>query len=552
MAMTAPSDTPRPRMRQVYLDYAATTPPDPAVVARMLQCLSVEGHFANPSSASHASGRAAQAQVDLARAQVAKVVNCQPREIVWTSGATESDNLAIAGSARFHGERRRHIVTSRTEHKAVLDTCRALAQEGFQITYLTPARDGLIRPQAVLDALRADTLLVSVMQVNSETGVVQDIDAIAEALADAPLGQGVLLHVDAAQSIGRLAVDLARSHVDLMSFSAHKAHGPKGVGALFVRARPPALLAPLQHGGGQERGLRSGTLATHQIVGMAEAFMLAEQAREAEQARLAGLGARLRDGLAGLGGIHLNGHPSARVAGIVNVSVDGVEGESLLLALRALAVASGSACNSASGEPSYVLRALGRSDQQAQSSLRFSFGRFTNQAEIDFALTQLAHHIPRLRRLAGAGDSGGGAVGAVASGVVSEAPAGDTWEDAPGSMAYPEQVLRRFDAPAHARAPAAGSTPIWGQAGSAERGCHVQFAVVVRDGCIEDVVFRALGCPYTIAAAQRVCELAMGQPLVQSSPDAHALQAYLQAPVTRLGRLLVVQDAWTNCIQGLE
>ncbi len=525
----------------VYLDYAATTPPDPAVVARMLQCLSGEGVFANPSSASHASGRAARAEVDRARAQVAQVVNCQPRENIWTSGATEADNLAIAGAAHFHRDRRRHILTSRTEHKAVLDTCRALAQEGFEITYLTPQRDGLIAPQAVLQALRPDTLLVSIMQVNSETGVVQDIAAIGEALAATPLGQGVLLHVDAAQSIGRLAIDLARSRVDLMSFSAHKAHGPKGVGALFVRARPPALLAPLQHGGGQERGLRSGTLPTHQVAGMAEAFVLAEQSREQEERRLAGLARRLLTGLEALGGIHLNGHPTARVAGIVNVSIDGVEGESLLLALRTLALASGSACNSASGEPSYVLRALGRSDQQAQSSLRFSFGRFTDHAQIDFALAQLHRQIPRLRQLADT------------QGACDQAPTAHLeTQDTAVVVPYPPRTLSRFDAPTHARQLHGGVVPVWGRAGSAERGCHVQFALVVEAGQVADVVFRALGCPYTIAAAQRVCELALGQSVGQVSPDPHALQAYLGAPVTRLGHMLVVQDAWINCVQGLE
>jgi cysteine desulfurase len=379
--------------RPIYLDYAATTPVDPRVAAKMSCCLTVDGCFANPASSSHVPGREARGLVETARVQVAEAVGCRPNEIIWTSGATESDNLAIKGAVRFHSDRGRHIVTSRTEHKAVLDTCRQLEREGFEVTFLTPGPDGIVTPAAVAAALREDTVLVSIMHANNEIGVVQDIAAIGALCAE----RGILFHVDAAQSAGKLHIDLSKLPVQLMSFSAHKVYGPKGIGALYARERTG--LQPLIHGGGHERGLRSGTLATHQIVGMGEAFRIASETMSAEQARIDRLRQRLWQGLSALGGVHLNGHPQARLPGILNVSFEGVEGESLLFALRELAVSSGSACTSASREPSYVLRALGRDDQLAQSSLRFSVGRSTTDEEIDRAIAIAREQVGRLRAL---------------------------------------------------------------------------------------------------------------------------------------------------------
>jgi cysteine desulfurase len=377
----------------IYFDYAATTPVDPRVAVRMSGCLTSEGCFANPASSSHVPGRQARGLVETARAQVAEAVGCQPTEIVWTSGATESDNLAIKGAARFHSDRGRHVVTSRTEHKAVLDSCRQLEREGFELTYLTPGPDGIIAPESLAAALREDTVLVSIMHVNNEIGVVQDIAAIGRACAE----RAVLFHVDAAQSAGKLPIDLSALPVQLMSFSAHKVYGPKGIGALYCRAHTG--LQPLIHGGGHEHGLRSGTLATHQIVGMGEAFRIAVAELPEEQARIAALRDRLWEGLSALGGVVLNGHPVARAPGLLNVSFEGVEGESLLFAVRALAVSSGSACTSASREPSYVLRALGRDDQLAQSSLRFSVGRSTTAADIEQAIAVVREQVGRLREL---------------------------------------------------------------------------------------------------------------------------------------------------------
>jgi cysteine desulfurase len=377
----------------IYLDYAATTPVDARVAAKMSCCLTADGCFANPASSSHIPGRQARGLVEAARAQLAAALGCRPSEIIWTSGATESDNLAIKGVARFHGDRGRHIVTSRTEHKAVLDTCRQLEREGFEVTYLTPSKDGMVTPEAVAAALRQDTVLVSIMHANNEIGVVQDIAEIGRLCTE----RGILFHVDAAQSAGKLPIDLSQLPVHLMSVSAHKVYGPKGIGALYVREHTG--LQPLIHGGGHERGLRSGTLATHQIVGMGEAFRIAADEMSTEQPRIARLRERLWQGLSALGGVLLNGHPRCCVAGILNVSFEGVEGESLLFALRELAVSSGSACTSASREPSYVLRALGRDDQLAQSSLRFSVGRGTNEAEIDRAVSLVCEQVTRLRSL---------------------------------------------------------------------------------------------------------------------------------------------------------
>jgi cysteine desulfurase len=377
----------------VYLDYAATTPVDPRVAHAMGECLTLEGNFGNPASRSHLIGWKAEEAVEMARRNVADLVRCDPREIVWTSGATESNNLAIKGAAHASRERGRHIITSCIEHKAVLDSVQQLEREGFEITRLRPDRTGVVSAAQVRDALRDDTVLVSLMQVNNELGVVNDIAAIGSVTRE----RGVLLHVDAAQSAGKLPIDLGAMAVDLMSFSAHKVYGPKGIGALFVRRSPQVRIEAQMHGGGHERGMRSGTLATHQAVGMGEAFRLAAQTLDVESARLRELRARLLQGLANLPGVHLNGHPEQHVPGIVNLAFEGVDGESLLLSLRDLAVSSGSACTSATMEPSYVLRGIGLSDALAQSALRISFGRFSTAADIDTAIASLQVAVTRLR-----------------------------------------------------------------------------------------------------------------------------------------------------------
>jgi cysteine desulfurase len=380
----------------IYMDNAATTPVDPRVAAVMVECLTADGCFANPSSTGHAPGNAARARVEKARAQVAALIGTEPAAIVWTSGATESNNLAILGVARAQRERGRHLVTARTEHKAVLDPCKQLEKEGFEVTYLKPGADGIVQPDAVAAALRKDTLLVSLMQANNEIGVIQDVGAVGKICRD----RGVLLHVDAAQSAGKVRIDVNEQCVDLMSLTAHKAYGPKGIGALYVRRQPRPLMQPLIFGGGQEWGLRSGTLPTHQIVGMGMAYEIAGREHASESERLSALRQRLWAGLKQLGDVELNGHPTQRVAGLLNVSFAGVEGESLLYALPLLAVSTGSACTSASHEASYVLRALGRSDQLAQSSLRFSLGRFSTEAEVDYAIGAVTEAVRRLRRLA--------------------------------------------------------------------------------------------------------------------------------------------------------
>lgn len=388
--------------RAVYLDYAASTPVDPRVVAAMNAYLGPDGLFANPSS-THAPGRSAREAVETARGEIAAVLNVAPEAIVFTSGATEADNLAIKGAARA-AKRGRHIVAEKTAHKAVLDACKALAREGFEITWLAPDRDGLIAPDALREALRDDTVLVALLHANNETGVVQDIAALGEVVRES----GALFHVDAAQSAGKLPLDLGALPVDLAAFSAHKLYGPKGAGALYVR--PGVRLEPVLHGGGHERGLRAGTLATHQVVGLGRAFALADAARETETARWRELRERLWRGLEAAGGVLLNGHPEHRLPNVLNVSVTGVDGEALQLALREIACSAGAACNSATREPSYVLRALGRDDQLAGASLRFSLGRWTSAEDIDYTATRFREEVARLRTLAGSLLSGGSAV----------------------------------------------------------------------------------------------------------------------------------------------
>lgn len=379
----------------IYLDYASTTPADPRVVTKMQECLSLEGNYGNPASRSHEFGWKAEKAVEEARANVASLVNCDHREIIWTSGATESDNLAIKGAARFYRKKGNHIITSKIEHKAVLDSCRQLEREGFEVTYLDPDSSGIITSEELIKNIKDETILVSLMHVNNEIGVINDIAELGEITRE----KGIVFHVDAAQSTGKVPIDLASLKVDLMSFSAHKTYGPKGVGALFVRRKPRVRLEAMIHGGGHERGMRSGTLPTHQIVGMGEAFRLAKEEMDSDNLRIKSLRDKFWEGLKDIEEVHLNGHIDDRVAGFLNVSFNFVEGESLIMALKDVAVSSGSACTSASLEPSYVLRALGLKDELAHSSIRFAIGRFTTEEEIDYTINLVKESVIQLREL---------------------------------------------------------------------------------------------------------------------------------------------------------
>ncbi|GAA4012405.1 IscS subfamily cysteine desulfurase [Actimicrobium antarcticum] len=377
----------------IYLDYSSTTPIDPRVADKMIPYLREQ--FGNPASRSHMYGWTAEKAVEEARAEVAKLVNADPREIVWTSGATEGNNLAIKGAAHFYKTRGKHIITVKTEHKAVLDTVRELERQGFEATYLQPQDNGLITIEQLAAAIRPDTILVSVMLVNNEIGVIQPIDEIGELCRS----KGIVFHCDAAQATGKLVIDLAESKVDLMTFTAHKSYGPKGIGALYVRRKPRIRIEPQMHGGGHERGMRSGTLATHQIVGMGEAFKIAREEMESEIVRITALRDRLAKGLSTMEEVYINGDMAHRVPHNLNVSFNYVEGESLIMAIKDIAVSSGSACTSASLEPSYVLRALGRSDELAHSSIRFTFGRFTTEEDIDFTINLIKEKVAKLRDL---------------------------------------------------------------------------------------------------------------------------------------------------------
>jgi cysteine desulfurase len=377
----------------IYLDYSATTPVDPRVAQKMIPHLTE--HFGNPASRSHAYGWEAEKAVEDARAEVAALVNCDPKEIVWTSGATESINLALKGAAHFYADRGKHLVTVKTEHKATLDTVRELERQGFSATYLDVRPDGLVDPEAFAAALRPDTIVASVMAVNNEIGVIQDFAAMGALCRE----RGVIFHVDAAQATGKIPLDLATLKVDLMSFSGHKTYGPKGVGALFVRRKPRVRIEAQMHGGGHERGMRSGTLPTHQLVGMGEAFRLARLEMATENERIRMLRDRLWQGLSRIEEVYLNGDLERRVPHNLNVSFNFVEGESLIMAVKDIAVSSGSACTSASLEPSYVLRALGRSDELAHSSIRFTVGRFTTAEEVDYAVALLQRKVAKLREL---------------------------------------------------------------------------------------------------------------------------------------------------------
>lgn len=382
-------------MKPIYLDYSATTPMDERVVTEMLKYMGPESSFGNPASRSHSFGWEAEAAVENARKQVADLVGANPKEIIFTSGATESNNLAIKGVAHFNQKRGKHIVTCKTEHKAVLDSCRQLEREGYEVTYLDPMQNGLVDLKVFEDALRDDTTLVSIMHVNNEIGVIQDIEAIGKICRE----RKIVFHVDAAQSPGKVDINLEELPVDLMSFSAHKIYGPKGIGALYVQRKPRVRLEAQMHGGGHERGMRSGTLATHQIVGMGEAFRIAKLEMAAENERLLKLRNKLYDGVKDMEEVYVNGDIDHRIAGNINISFNYVEGESLLMALSDLAISSGSACTSASLEPSYVLRALGRNDELAHSSIRFTMGRYTTEEEIDRTIAAVRKAVEKLRNL---------------------------------------------------------------------------------------------------------------------------------------------------------
>ena len=379
----------------IYLDYASTTPVDPRVLEVMKNHLSLEGNFGNPATRSHSFGWKAEEAVEDARFQVASLVNCDTREIIWTSGATEADNLAIKGVAKFYKSKGNHIITSKIEHKAVLDSCRQLEREGFEVTYLDPDENGLISPDAVKNVITDRTILVSLMHINNEIGVINDIKSIGEITRE----KGIIFHVDAALSTGKVKIDLVDLKVDLMSFSAHKTYGPKGIGALYVSRKPRVRLEAQIHGGGHERGMRSGTLPTHQIVGMGEAFHIANQEMELEVERIKGLRDKFWNGLKDIEEVYLNGDLEQRAAGFLNVSFNYIEGESLIMALKDIAVSSGSACTSASLEPSYVLRALGLKDELAHSSIRFAVGRFTTDEEIDHTLDLVRDSVEKLREI---------------------------------------------------------------------------------------------------------------------------------------------------------
>lgn len=480
----------------VYLDYAATTPVDPRVATAMASCLTLEGDFGNASSG-HVFGRGAAARIERARSQVAALIGAGTDEIVFTSGATESNNLAVLGLARANADRGRHVVTARTEHKAVLDPCKRLEKEGFRLTYLTPERSGLVTAAAVAAALQPDTQLVSLMGVNNEIGVLQDLAAIGAVCRE----RGVAFHSDCAQAAGKVPLNVAVLPVDFISFTAHKLYGPKGIGALYVRRGARGLLQPLMYGGGQEHGWRPGTLATHQIVGFGAACELASRELATEAPRLLELREHLWRSLSSLGGVHLNGAQAPRVPGILNVSFEGVEGESLVRGLGGLAISTGAACNSASAEASYVLRALGRDALLAGSSLRLSVGRFTQSADVDFAAAAVRHEVSRLRALS----------------------------------------------------PASGSSPgegwVSGEAGGPGEETWVRFHLLVSGDTVKDARVQAFGCPHTLEVAGWVCAQLPGRSRAALPPGGPAdWAASRSVPVERLGRLLVIEDALKACL----
>jgi len=571
--------------RVVYLDYAATTPVDPSVARAMAASLGVDGDFGdfgNPASTTHAFGARAAMHVERARSQVADMIGAAPEEIVFTSGATESINLAILGVARANTSRGRHIVTSRIEHKAVLDSCKRLEKDGFTVTYLTPDRRGYLDPQQVRESIRADTVLVSLMHTNNEIGVMLDLTAVVDVCQE----RGVLFHSDAAQAAGKVALDVQTCAVDLLSFTAHKMYGPKGVGALYVRRARRGYLEPVTFGGGHERGLRSGTLATHQLVGFGAACELAGRSRTQDDERIGRLRDRLWAGIEGLGGIHLNGvreigsraggdaRPQG-IAGILNVSFEGVEGESLVTALPTLAVSTGSACNSASGDPSYVLRALGRNTQLAQSSLRFSLGRFTTEADIDEAIDAVQYAVRRLRAVS---PSGGGATspcealrdraafGTDAQVTARSGTGGGAAGDAPGpGLQALSPLARRYflELPFGGVLPRSAGTSesperlgprratvVSGEAGGPGADAWVRFDLLVADGIVKDARFKSYGCPHTLVVASWLTGQLAGRRRDDLAPGAPADWAdALAVPAEKLGRLLTVEDALRACVR---
>lgn len=543
----------------VYLDYAATTPVDPAVARAMSEVLSAAAEYGNAGSITHVFGRRAEARIEAARAQVAALIGAQAEQIVFTSGATESNNLAILGAARANADRKRHIITSRIEHKAVLDPCKQLEREGFSVTYLAPNANGSVTPDAVQAWLRPDTALVSIMHVNNETGVIQDIRAIGELCRE----HGVPFHTDAAQSVGKMTVDVGALRVDLLSFTAHKVYGPQGIGALYVRPEVRAALRPVTFGGGQERGLRPGTLALHQIVGFGVACEIAARTIATEPTRIERLRERLWNALQRLGGVHLNGEVAPRLPEILNVSFEGVEGESLVFGLPELAVTTGSACNSASGEPSYVLRALGRNTQLAQSSLRFSLGRGTTEADIDFAAAAVTDRVTRLRSVSPASSDASslsrpaieGSLGrpSIAGRLESNPLAGRLESDplSPLARRYFDTlpcagVLTPVGQSGHGDAAAI----ICGEAGSMAEGVWVRFHLRRANGTVKAALFQAYGCPHTLAVTAWLTEQLPGRTRADLIPGTPLgwLKA-LDVPVEKLGRLLTVEDALRATLQ---
>lgn len=487
----------------IYLDYAASTPVAPEVVDAMTRALRSPALMGNPAAGSHASGRLAAAAVELAREAVAQLIHGEPEELIFTSGATEADNLAIIGTARFRAAEGRHVITALTEHKAVLESCRYLVSHGWRVTWLKPDGDGRIAPQALADAFEADTVLVSLMHANNETGVLQEVAALGSMCRQ----RGVLFHVDAAQSAGWVPLNVREMHIDLLSLSGHKLYGPKGIGALFIDRERVRRVAPLLFGGGQERGLRPGTLPTHQIIGLGEACRIAGSRQAADRHHVRGLRARLWDHLRTIPGVLCNGHPEHHTGHILNVSVTGVEGESLHGGLQELAVASGAACTSLTDEPSYVLRALGRSPALARSSVRFSLGRPTTVEEIDRAGQVFQETVAALR------------------------------QRAPGSVPPPSPQ------------PLPGVQEVWGEAGSLEGGTWVVFRGRVWEGRIGALTAQIYGCPHTVAVCDRAVALLTGARVAEfGTLDPLTLQTALQIPREKAGRLLIIQDALRNCL----
>jgi cysteine desulfurase len=515
----------------IYLDYAASTPVDPRVVAAMVDCLA--NTAGNPASATHAPGLAAASLVEAARAKVAALIGAAPREVIFTSGATEANNLALLGvarAARRAGVTGGHVLSSRTEHKAVLDTCRQLENEGFDVTLVEPDDTGRVQPATVSANLRPDTVLVSLMLANNEIGVLSDIAAIS-ALCRA---REVLTHTDAAQAVGKLPVDVEQLGIDFLSLTAHKFYGPKGIGALYVRESARPKIAPVQFGGGHERGLRSGTLPTHQIVGFGVAAEICRAEGAADAAHARDLATRLWRELEPIPGIEFNGHREHRVPGLINVSFAGVEGESLIASLSGIAVSSGAACSSATREPSYVLRSLGRTTELAQSSLRVSLGRFSTAADVDEAATNIRTEVARLRMLAGDG------------GVAELTPAA-AFGDSLITRTMSPLVRRYFRAPARVPQFPQGSGPPdvrQGRAGRQADGTEVSFELKIADGIVKSARFSAYGCPHTVAVTAWLCEVLEGSRLDAGPPGTPADWARkFEVPAEKLGRLLIVEDA---------